>query len=83
MVLVRVWATQGTRQVGVQMVDLHDGRFSALARTTAFPATALIDLLVRGELAIQGALAMPQAITGAQLLPELEVVGITVTPLDG
>lgn len=82
-VLVRVWATQGTRQVGVQMVDLHDGRFSALARTTAFPATALVDLLVRGELAVRGALAMPQAIAGAQLLPELGDVGIMVTPLDG
>ncbi len=82
MVLVRVWATQGTRQVGVEMVDLHDGRFSALARTTAFPATALVDLLVRGELAVQGALAMPQVITGAQLLPELEDVGITAAPLD-
>ncbi len=83
MVLVRVWATQGTRRVGVQMVDLHDGAFSALARTTAFPATALVDLLVRDELALQGALAMPQAITGAQLLPELEDVGIAVTPFDG
>ena len=65
------------------MVDLHDGRFSALARTTAFPATALVDLLVRGELAVRGALAMPQAIAGAQLLPELGDVGIMVTPLDG
>lgn len=83
MVLVRVWATQGTRRVGVQMVDLHDGAFSALARTTAFPAAALVDLLVRDELALQGALAMPQAITGAQLLPELEDVGIAVTPFDG
>ena len=81
-VLVRVWASQGTRRVGLQMVDLHDGTFSALARTTAFPATALVDLLVRGELAVRGARAMPQAIAGAQLLPELEDVGITVTQLD-
>jgi len=81
-VLVRVWATQGTRHLGVELVDVHDGRFSALARTTAFPATALVDLLVRGELTVRGALAMPQAITGAQLLPELEAVGVSVTPLD-
>ena len=80
-VLLRVWATQGPRHVGVEMVDRSDGQFSALARTTAFPATALIDLLVRDELSLQGAYAMPQAVSGPQLLPELEAVGITVVPL--
>jgi lysine 6-dehydrogenase len=81
MVLVRVWASQGPREVGIEMVDRHDGTFSALARTTAFPATALVDLLVRSELEVRGARTMAQAITGAQLLPELGDVGIMVTPL--
>ena len=29
--------------------DVHDGRFSSLARTTGFPTTALCDLVARGE----------------------------------
>jgi lysine 6-dehydrogenase len=79
-VLVRVWAVQGARKVGVEMVDRSDDHFSALARTTAFPATALVDLLVRNELTLRGACSMPQAVRGAQLLPELEAVGISVVP---
>ena len=77
-VLVRAWAGRGTRVVGIQMEDVHDGRFSALARTTAFPATALIDMIVRGKCDVIGSRTMHQAVTDTQLLPELEDVGIVV-----
>ena len=58
LVLVRVWAKAvrngTTRTVGYQVEDIHDGRFSALARTTAFPATALAHLVVTGEVTTRG-----------------------------
>jgi len=59
-----------------QMVDRHDGRFSALARTTAFPATALADLILRGISARPGVRTMDEAVDAATLLPELEPLGI-------
>jgi lysine 6-dehydrogenase len=77
-VLVRTWAEatrSGTRRVaGHQLVDRHDGRFSALARTTAFPATALAHLILQGRDA--GACTMDAAVTADDLLPELAPVGI-------
>lgn len=80
-VLVRVWATQGSQRYGVEMEDRSDEQFSALARTTAFPATALVDLIARNELKKRGAFSMAQAVRGTQLLPELESVGISVVPM--
>jgi lysine 6-dehydrogenase len=76
LVLVRVWSeTEGARHT-LEIEDVHDGRFSALARTTAFPATALADLLVRGTVVAPGVHTMHEAVTGRDLLPELEPVGI-------
>ena len=58
--------------------DVHDGRFSSLARTTAFPATALCDLIVRGVVSFHGAAAMHSVAPTEALTAELGDVGITV-----
>jgi saccharopine dehydrogenase-like NADP-dependent oxidoreductase len=81
-VLVRVWAEarrDGRRiAAGHQIVDRHDGRFSALARTTAFPAAALAHLLVEGELGLVGATTMDDAVAARSLLSLVEETGIRV-----
>ncbi len=79
LVLVRVWVeTDETTRV-MEIEDVHDERFSALARTTAFPATALIDLVTRGDVERRGVHTMQRAIDGAVLIEALQPVGITVT----
>ena len=80
-VLVRVWATATrggkTRTIGYEMVDRHDGRFSALARTTAFPATALADEILAGRVT-PGARTMDGAIGADTLTQRMKPVGIAV-----
>jgi lysine 6-dehydrogenase len=78
-VLVRVWRDQGGIRTTLEIEDRAHGAFSALARTTAFPATALADLILRGEVLAPGVLTMHDAVTGADLLPELAQTGIVVT----
>lgn len=75
-VLVRVTVEGDSAGRVVEIDDVHDGRFSALARTTAFPATALIDLVVRGEVSTRGVRAMHKAVPGDVLIDELLPVGI-------
>lgn len=76
-VLVRVVATVGNASTMLQMEDLHDGTFSALARTTAFPATALCDLIAKSIVTFRGAGAMSSVAPPGRLLTELEQVGVT------
>jgi lysine 6-dehydrogenase len=87
LVLVRVWATaerDGRREtVGYQVEDVHDGRFSALARTTAFPATALADLLVTGAVTTRGACTMDGALDAADMIAALAGTGIEFTRYPG
>jgi lysine 6-dehydrogenase len=80
LVLVRVWARRGHTTEGLQVEDRHDGAFSALARTTAFPATALAHLMTTGVASDPGARAMATAVEWDLLEPELSQVGITATP---
>lgn len=75
-VLIRVWRDQNGVRVGVQIVDVEESGYSALARTTAFPATALADLIARGEFYRPGVFTMSEAVRGSELLPELVSVGI-------
>jgi lysine 6-dehydrogenase len=86
-VLVRVWAAatrDGERLVaGHQVDDRHDGTFSALARTTAFPATALAHLLLTGEVGTRGAVTMDGAIDAEAMTREFESVGIVVADWPG
>ncbi|MGI9585400.1 MAG: saccharopine dehydrogenase C-terminal domain-containing protein [Acidimicrobiia bacterium] len=77
-VLIRVWMDQGGRRYVRQMEDTTHGAFTALARTTAFPATALADLITRGDVMRPGVLSMNEAVTGSELLPELDAVGLRV-----
>jgi saccharopine dehydrogenase-like NADP-dependent oxidoreductase len=79
LVLVRVWVETDETTRTMEIEDVHDGRFSALARTTAFPATALIDLVTRGHIEKAGVHTMQRAINGDALIEALQPVGITVT----
>ena len=74
--LVRVWIEKEGQSHVIDMEDVHDGTFSALARTTAFPATALGDLIAHGAINAPGVHTMNEAITAAELAPELDAVGI-------
>ena len=84
LVLVRVWATArrdgATRTVGYQVEDRHDGRFSALARTTAFPATALAHLVVTGAVTTRGAYTMDGALETGEMIATLAETGVAITP---
>lgn len=75
-VLVRVWREQHGSRSTVEIVDTEQGGFSALARTTAFPATALADLMMRESVHEPGVSTMNEAVSGDLLLRELEAVGI-------
>ncbi len=81
-VLLRAWAEadrEGERRTaGYQMVDRHDGDFSAMARTTAYPTTALAHLLATGGVGFTGAATMDAAVRADELLPELAGTGIAV-----
>ena len=79
LVLVRVWVETDEATRTMEIEDVHDGRFSALARTTAFPATALIDLVTHGDIAKTGVRTMQRAVDGDALIKALQPVGITVT----
>lgn len=78
LVLVRVWASsqEEREEVGYQLEDLHDGTFSALARTTAFPTTAIADLIAAGKVATRGVTTMGDAVDATTLLPELKAIGL-------
>jgi lysine 6-dehydrogenase len=78
LVLVRVTVEGSSGQSVMQFEDVEQGGFTALARTTAFPATALIDLIGRGIVDRPGVRTMNEAVTGNELLPELEPVNIMV-----
>ncbi|KAA3640694.1 MAG: hypothetical protein DWP92_02515 [Armatimonadetes bacterium] len=78
LVLVRAWIDAGGGRSTMQIEDVERDGFTALARTTAFPATALVDLIMRGQVDRPGVLTMNEAVTGTELLPELESVGIAV-----
>ena len=84
LVLVRTWASARRggqpRSVGHQMLDRHDGRFSALARTTAFPATALAHLIVSGKADKPGVRTMDEAVASDLLLEQLAPLGILADP---
>jgi saccharopine dehydrogenase-like NADP-dependent oxidoreductase len=77
-VLVRVWRDQDGQRTTLQIADTNRDGFSALARTTAFPATALADLIARGVIDQPGVFTMNEAVRASELLPELAGVGIEV-----
>lgn len=80
-VLIRVWRDHRGERRTLQVADIGRDGFSALARTTAFPATALADLMARGVIDQPGVFTMNEAVRGEYLLPELADVGIEVESL--
>ena len=78
LVLVRAWIDQGDVRTTMQIEDIEQNGFTALARTTAFPATALVDLIVSGRVSRPGVQTMNEAVKGTELLPELSSVNIKV-----
>ena len=82
-VLVRVSVDDDAGSRIVELLDIADGRFSALARTTAFPATAFVDLVTRGSVTATGARAMHRAVEAPMLLDELLPVGIVPSERSG
>ena len=76
LVLVRVWRSDSDAIVGYQIEDTATDGISALARTTAFPATALADLISRGLVLRPGVLSMGDAVLASEMMPELVAVGI-------
>jgi lysine 6-dehydrogenase len=83
LVLIRVWRADGEVNVGYQIEDTATDSFSALARTTAFPATALAHMISRGDVLRQGVLSMADAVRADELMPELASVGIEAVSLEG
>jgi len=81
-VLLRAWAEadrDGNRvKAGYQVVDRHDGRYSAMARTTAYPTTALAHLLATGGIDTVGAATMDASVHVDDLIPELAATGISI-----
>jgi saccharopine dehydrogenase-like NADP-dependent oxidoreductase len=75
-VLIRVWRDQGGNRTTLQITDTERDGFSALARTTAFPATALADLMAHGAVNCPGVFTMNEAVGSEELLAELASVGI-------
>lgn len=79
LVLVRVTLEGSGGTATIEFEDVEQDGFTALARTTAFPATALAHLILEGEVAQRGVRTMHQAVEGRPLLRELESVNIVVT----
>jgi lysine 6-dehydrogenase len=77
-VLVRVWIDQAGDRRTLQIDDIERDGYTALARTTAFPATALAHLITTGAVMRPGVRSMNEAVRGTELLPELEAVNIKV-----
>ncbi len=75
-VLIRVWRDQGGNRTTLQITDTERDGFSALARTTAFPATALADLMAHGAVNCPGVFTMNEAVGSEELLAELASVDI-------
>lgn len=59
--------------------DHHDGRFSSLARTTAFPTTALCHLIANRAVDFTGVAAMHSVGHAAALEAELEPLGLVAS----
>ena len=76
--LVSVAVTAPGYSADRRVEDVHDGMFSSLARMTAFPTTALCDLVVRGSVDFRGAAAMQSVAPADALVAELVEVGVTI-----
>lgn len=76
--LIDVQVSAPSYSAELRLEDVADEQFSSLARTTAFPATALCDLIVRGAIGFRGAAAMHAVAPSDLVMSELVAVGIEV-----
>lgn len=77
-VLVRIWRDQDGVRTTYEIEDTAHGAFSALARTTAFPATSLAHLISQGAVRRPGVHSMHEAVDRNLLMPILAQAGITM-----
>lgn len=80
MVLLRVECEGDGATLCLEIVDKHDEAtgFTAMERTTAFPASIVCLMMAKGETA-RGALRLEQAIDGERFIAELGRRGIVMT----
>jgi len=76
--LINVVATAPGFRSERRIEDRSDARFSSLARTTAFPTTALCDMVATGSIDFSGAAAMVSVADPDGLSRALEPLGIVV-----
>lgn len=78
-VLVRVTVSRGRRTLVYQCIDRGDRRFTAMMRTTAFPAAIVTGMLARGDLHRPGALPQERCIPPGPFLEALRARGLRIT----
>lgn len=82
--MLRVWGTgvkDGERKTHtVEFIDRHDEKtgLSAMMRTTAFPATIIGGMLLRGEIAERGVLRQELAVPVPTMITELQSRGVAI-----
>jgi hypothetical protein len=76
MTLVGVTAESASGRRELRVEDRSDRRFSSLARMTAFPTTALCDMVASGAIDFRGAAAMHSVAESGGLNVELDPLGI-------
>ena len=81
-VVMTVWGRRGRRTVGWSLIDRARGRWSAMMRCTAFPASIVAQMAARGRLRA-GALLQERDIPAAEMIRELRRRGVALTQLRG
>jgi len=83
-VLLRVTASDDSREVVLEMVDYSDSLsgLSAMMRTTAFPATCILREQISGNIPA-GAWRLEKVIDGKKMIRELARRGINITLNEG
>lgn len=80
-VVMAVWARRGRRTVGWSLVDRAKGRWSAMMRCTAFPASIVAQLAARGRLRA-GALLQERDVPAGVMIRELRKRGLSIVRRD-
>lgn len=75
-VLLRVWLdgpkNGKRRRQTYELIEKADPKFSAMMKTTAFPASIIVLLLARGEISVTGALRQEEVVPLQKFLTELQ-----------
>lgn len=82
LVVMTVWGRRGRRTVGWTLLDRARGRWSAMMRCTAFPASIVAQMAARGRLRV-GALLQERDVPAAEMIRELRKRGVLLTETGG